>query len=352
MAGLRYAAYRTALESMYFSGAHRMLRPVFGGVGAILTFHRVQPPIATSFQPNELLEVGVEFLDRLLGHLRGQGLDLISMDEVRRRLVEQDFSRKFVAITFDDGYRDNMQHAWPILQRHEAPFALYIATSFPDRLGELWWVALERVVAKVDRIAVEMNGDTRFISCVGTSAKRKAFEEIYWWLRGMKDETELRRAVRDLCARYGVDIKSPCNELCMDWPEIARMAEDPLCTIGAHTINHVFLNKVSADTARAEMARSAEIIEAALGKRPVHFAYPYGEVRSVGEREFKIAAELGFATAVTTTPSVLQPRHRETLMALPRISVNGEFQSLRYVDVLLSGLPFALRRAAGLSEAA
>lgn len=352
MAGLKYAAYRAALEGMYLTGAHRVLRPVFGGIGAILTFHRVQPATGAAFQPNEILEVEVTFLDRLVQHLRSQGFDLVSIDEVRRRLIEQDFSRKFVAFTFDDGYRDNMEYAWPVLQRHEVPFALYIATSFPDRLGELWWVALERVVAKVDRIAVEMNGETRFISCAGTSAKRKAFEDIYWWLRSMNDEAELRRAIRDICARYGVDIKGPCNELCMDWEQIGRMAEDPLCTIGAHTINHVFLSKVSAEMARNEMARSAEVIEAALGEKPEHFAYPYGETHSAGPREYKIAAELGFKTAVTTNPSVLQPRNRETLAALPRISVNGTFQTMRYVDVLLSGLPFAFRRAVGAAEAA
>ena len=352
MSGLRYAAYRTALESIYFSGAHRILRPLFGGVGAILTFHRVQPASGAAFQPNEILEVEAEFLERLVRHLRGQGLELVSMDEVHRRLVEQDFSRKFVALTFDDGYIDNLEYAWPVLQRHEVPFALYIATSFPDRLGELWWVALERVVAKVDRIALEMNGATRFISCAGTGAKRKAFDDIYWWLRSLTDESELRRAIRDICARYGVDIKGPCNELCMDWAQIGRMADDPLCTIGAHTINHVFLSKVSAETARSEMARSAEVIEAALGEKPKHFAYPYGEVHSAGPREYKIAAELGFKTAVTTNPSVLQARNRETLTALPRISVNGAFQTMRYVDVLLSGLPFAFRRAVGVAKAA
>lgn len=352
MSGLRYAAYRTALEGMYFSGAHRILRPLFGGVGAILTFHRVQPAGGAAFRPNEILEVEPEFLERLIRHLRRRGLDLVSMDEVHRRLVERDFSRKFVAFTFDDGYVDNLEHAWPVLRRHEVPFALYIATSFPDRLGELWWVALERVIAKVDRIAIEMKGTTRFISCAGTSDKRKAFEDIYWWLRSLTSETELRNAIRDICARYGIDIKGPCDELCMDWAQIGRMAEDPLCTIGAHTVNHVFLSKVSAGTARTEMVRSAEIIEAALGVKPQHFAYPYGEIHSAGPREYRIAAELGFKTAVTTNPSVLQPRNRDALTALPRISVNGAFQTTRYVDVLLSGVPFAFRRAVGAAAAA
>ena len=352
MPSLKYAAYRAALETTYFSGMHHAMRPLFGGLGTILTFHRVLPARDDAFQPNDILEVEATFLDRLVRHLRRRGLDLISIDEVWRRLVERDYSRPFVALTFDDGYRDNLEHAWPVLRRHEVPFALYVATSFPDRLGELWWVALERVIAKSDRLVVEMDGTTRFIDCGGTSAKRRAFEEVYWWLRSTKDEADLRRAVRDICARYGVDLKAPSRDLCMDWSEIARMAEDPLCTIGAHTVNHVFLSKVSAESARTEMERSAEVIEAALGKRPEHFAYPYGEPRSAGPREFKIAAEAGFKTAVTTRPGVITTQHRDSLMAFPRISINGKFQATRYVDVLLSGLPFAVRRKPRELEAA
>jgi peptidoglycan/xylan/chitin deacetylase (PgdA/CDA1 family) len=126
----------------------------------------------------------------------------------------------------------------------------------------------------------------------------------------------------------------------MDWAEIAHMANDPLCTIGAHTISHCFLTKVSEKIARSEMLRSAEVIEASLGKKPVHFAYPYGDS---GRREFTIASNLGFKTAVTTRPAVLGAGNRDHLASLPRISVNGNFQALRYLDVLISGVPFVLR---------
>jgi peptidoglycan/xylan/chitin deacetylase (PgdA/CDA1 family) len=352
MPSVKYAAYRAALEAAYFSGLHHALRPLFGGLGAILTFHRVQPAGPAAFQPNDILEVDTNFLERLVQHFRRKELDLVSIDEVWRRLVERDYSRPFVALTFDDGYRDNLEHAWPVLKRHGVPFALYVATSFPDRLGELWWVALERVIAKIDRLVVEMDGATRFIECGDTSGKRRAFEEVYWWLRSMKTDDELRNAVRDICARYGVDIKAPSTELCMDWSEIAEMAEDPLCTIGAHTVNHVFLSKVARESVRTEMQRSVEVIESALGKRPEHFAYPYGDIQSAGPREFKIAAEVGFKTAVTTRANVITARNRDTPMALPRISVNGKFQAPRYVDVLMSGLPFAVQRKLREMEAA
>jgi peptidoglycan/xylan/chitin deacetylase (PgdA/CDA1 family) len=344
MASLKYAAYRAALEATYFSGMHHTMRPLFGGLGSILTFHRVVPAREDAFQPNDILEVEPRFLERLIQHLRRKGLDLVSLDEVWRRLVERDYSRPFVAFTFDDGYRDNLEHAWPVLQRNEVPFALYLATSFPDRLGELWWVALEQVIAKTDRLVVEMNGAPHFIACGDTAGKRRAFEEVYWWLRSFSNESELRSAARDICERYGVDLRVPCAQLCMDWAEVAKLTDEPLCTIGAHTVNHVFLSKVSADVSRTEMKRSAEVIEAALGKKPEHFAYPYGDIRSAGQREYDVARDLGFKTAVTTGPGVILPAHRDTLTALPRISINGKFQAPRYVDVLMSGLPFAVRR--------
>jgi peptidoglycan/xylan/chitin deacetylase (PgdA/CDA1 family) len=76
--------------------------------------------------------------------------------------------------------------------------------------------------------------------------------------------------------------------------------------------------------------------------RPQHLAYPVGDKTSAGPREFAIAAELGFKTAVTTRPGVLFEQHRQHLMALPRLSLNGEFQRMRYVRVLMSGAATAL----------
>jgi len=128
----------------------------------------------------------------------------------------------------------------------------------------------------------------------------------------------------------------------MSWSEFSDLAADPLVTIGAHTVNHVRLTKVSEDEAQSEMEMSATIIEAALGKRPLHLSYPVGDRTSAGRREFAMARELGFKTAVTTRPGVLFAEHREHLTALPRISLNGEYQEPRYVRVLVSGAATAL----------
>jgi peptidoglycan/xylan/chitin deacetylase (PgdA/CDA1 family) len=342
VAGLRPTIIRGGLESLYFSGAHVMLRPFLGGVGAILTLHHVRPPRPDRFQPNRLLEVTPRFLTQVVKYLRGSGLDLVSLDEMHRRFAEGDFSRRFVCLTFDDGYRDMLQWAYPILKEAKVPFAVYVPTSFPDRLGELWWLVLEAVIARNDRIGLVIGGHDRKFDCVTVAEKRALYDEIYWWLRARPTDAELRSVVRNLAAFYHVDIAAFCDELCMTWAEIAELASDPLVTIGAHTVNHSILAKLSKEAVRSEMELSASVIEAALSVRPQHLSYPYGDRGSAGAREFEIAAGLGFKTAVTTRPGVLFPEHRQHLTALPRLSLNGDYQRIRYLRVLLSGSATAM----------
>jgi peptidoglycan/xylan/chitin deacetylase (PgdA/CDA1 family) len=342
VAGIRQTIIRGGLESLYFTGAHVALKPFVAGVGAILTLHHVRPPRPDRFQPNRLLEITPEFLARVVRSLRRSNADLVSLDEMHRRMTDGDFSRRFVCMTFDDGYRDVKEWAYPILKAAGVPFALYIPTSFPDRLGDLWWLALEAVISRNDRIGLPIEGRNRTFDCSTLTAKRALYDELYWWLRARPTETEMRDVIRNLSACYHVDIAAFCKELCMSWEELAELAADPLVTIGAHTVNHPILAKLPKDAVRAEMDMSRSVIEAALAVRPQHLSYPIGDRSSAGPREFALAAELGFKTAVTTRPGVLFADHRSHMTALPRISLNGEYQRMRYVRVLLSGSATAM----------
>jgi peptidoglycan/xylan/chitin deacetylase (PgdA/CDA1 family) len=337
LAGARYKFFRTALETLYFSGAHVVLRPLLGGVGAILMLHNVRPARRDRFQPNRLLEVTPKFFERVIRRLRRSGAHLVSMDEVYRRMTERDFPKRFVSVTFDDGYRDTLEFAYPILKKYEVPFTVYVATSFADRVGELWWLALEAVIAQNDLIGLRSEGRDRWFECSSVEQKRALFDHLYAWLRQLKSEDELRQVVRELATRHRVDIAAFCSNLCMDWQELATLAADPLVTIGAHTVNHPILSKVDDKAVRSELDNSRAVIEAALGVRPQHLAYPVGDRSAAGPREFKIAADLGFKTAVTTRPGVIFRKHAEHLTALPRISLNGDFQRPRYAKVLISG---------------
>jgi peptidoglycan/xylan/chitin deacetylase (PgdA/CDA1 family) len=342
MARLRDKVIRAGFEALYLSGAHEWLRRYCGGTGTILTFHHVRPARPDPFQPNSLLEITPEFLENVISVLRRADIDLVSLDEMHHRMTSGAFNRRFACITFDDGYRDNRMHAYPILKRHNVPFAIYVPTSFMEGRGDLWWLTLEAVIAVNDGISMRMGGEDRVFDCGSVDDKRVAFSAIYWWLRGLSTDGEIRDHVRHLAARYNIDTTTTCASLCMTWDELAQLSADPLVTIGAHTANHPILAKTSANTAHGEMEEGADGIARALGRWPQHFSYPFGDRTSAGPREFALASALGFKTAVTTRPGVLFPEHRDHMMALPRISINGGYQDLRYVEVLLSGTATAL----------
>ena len=334
-------AYKAGLNALYFSGAHWMLAPFARGQGLIFTLHHVREILDRPFWPNRILEITPDYLDAVIERVRAHGIDIVSLDEAHRRLTEPGEHGRFVAFTLDDGYRDNKEIAYPVFKRHDVPFTIYVSSGYIDGLGELWWQALEDVIAKQEHFGAVMDGRTRYFDSRTTAEKTEAFDEIYWWLRAL-DEDQQRAFVRDLARRYNVDMAATARAEMMTWDEVRELAADPLCTIGAHTINHYAVAKLDRDRALTEMREGARIIEAELGAAPRHFAYPYGDVTSAGARDFEIAAQLGFKTAVTTRKGVIFPEHRTHLTALPRVSLNGDYQSMRYLDLFLSGAPFAL----------
>ena len=341
MKQFRSNVIRAGLGALYFSGAHVLLRPIFSGVGTIFTLHHVRPPREFEFQPNHHLEVAPEFLRVTLAHLRSRDVDIITMDEMHQRMTERNHSRRFACFCFDDGYRDNWTFALPVMRDFDAPLTVYAASDFAEGCGRLWWIALEMVIAKASSIEVTIAGAATHLDTGTASAKQAAFDRLHDWLRGLT-EAELRREMSALCARHGVDEAAICPDLCMSWDELKTFAEEPLVTIGAHSITHCNLARQSEEGARHEMTVSRARIESALQREVAHFAYPYGDKFAAATREFTLARAAGYKTAVTTRPGMLYPENADHLTALPRISLNGNYQDARILPVLTSGAATAM----------
>jgi peptidoglycan/xylan/chitin deacetylase (PgdA/CDA1 family) len=342
MKQFRNNVIRAGLEVLYFSGAHYLLRPIFAGVGAIFMLHHVRPGRDAAFQPNRHLEVTPEFLRAMLAHLRAGDVDIVTMDEAHRRLVERDFSRRFASFTLDDGYRDNRDYALPLMREFDAPFTAYVASDFAEGTGRLWWIALETVIARADSIGAEIGGAAIRFDTATPAAKQAAFDQLHGWLRGLPGEHDIAREVAAMCARHGVDQTAICRDLCMSWDELKPFAADPLVAIGAHTITHCNLARQPEAIALDEMTTSRVRIENALQCPVVHLAYPYGDKIAAGAREFALARTAGFKTAVTTRPGMIFSENASHLTALPRVSLNGNYQDARILPVLTSGAATAM----------
>jgi peptidoglycan/xylan/chitin deacetylase (PgdA/CDA1 family) len=338
---IRHTVIRAGLEALYFSGAHVLLRPILSGVGTIFTLHHVRPAKGGDFQPNRHLEVTPDFLRAMLHHLKSHDIDIVTLDEVHHRLTNRMFARRFAAFTLDDGYRDNRDFALPVLREFAAPLTVFVASDFAEGTGRLWWVALERAIAKAATVEVTMGGNAMRLDTSTASGKQTAFDLLHDWMRSLQ-EHDLRREIGALCARHGVDENAICRDLCMSWDELKTFAGDPLVAIGAHTISHCNLAQQSEAAAREEMTVSRARIEERLQRDVFHFCYPYGDRPAAGAREFALAAAAGFKTGVTTRPGMIFAESADHLTALPRVSLNGNYQEKRILPVLTSGAATAM----------
>ena len=342
MKQFRNTVIRAGLGALYFSGAHYLLRPIFSGVGAIFMLHHVRPRRDGQFQPNRHLEVAPEFLRAMLAHLRSRGIDIVTMDEVHQRLIERKFSKRFACFTFDDGYRDNREFALPVMREFDTPFTLYVASDFAEGRGRLWWIALEMAIAKASSIDVKIGDVPVHLDASTPAAKQAAFDRLHDWLRALPGDHDIQREVGALCVRHGVDDAAICRDLCMSWNELKEFARDPLVSVGAHSITHCNLAKEREEIAAQEMAVSRARIEGALARPVLHLAYPYGDKIAAGVREFALARAAGYKTAVTTRPGMMFPESAGHLTALPRVSLNGNYQDERILPVLTSGAATAM----------
>jgi peptidoglycan/xylan/chitin deacetylase (PgdA/CDA1 family) len=296
----------------------------------------------SGFAPNAGLEITPEFLDAVIVRAIELGYDLVSLDDAVRRLeTGEDKSRPFAVFTIDDGYRDNLEFALPVFQRHNCPFTLFIAPGITDGTCELWWRGLEEIVNSTARLQTSVTGEQFDFPTESGAQKLAAFERIYWPVRNLP-EHEQRSWIRRVSQEHNIDLDAMCRSYAMNWDELREVASDPLCMIGAHTTNHFAIARLSLEEATYEAVSSRDRIEKELGRPVGLFAYPYGDETSAGPRDFALIRDAGFRAAVTTRKGLVYEQHRDHLTALPRVSLNGGFQKLRYLDVLLSGTAFAV----------
>lgn len=332
-----------ALLALQASGACRVAPKSLAGMGVIFMLHRVRPDDGADFAPNRILEITPAFLEETIGFVQEQGYRCMTLDEAVSRIEAGEHSERFAVFTLDDGYKDNLTEALPVFERMNTPFTVYLTTGLPDGHAEIWWIALERTIAAA--IAIEARLPDGPVSLWTRTAEEKqtAWNKLYWALRALPED-QLRAEVRRLASEHGIDMAALTRELAMTWDEVRTLAAHPLASIEAHTADHFAQAGLSAHDARIDIERGLARMEAELGRRPVHFSYPYGDPGSAGERDFTLAGALGFRSATTTRKGVIHPSHAKRMHALPRLSLNGEYQDRRMLEALLSGLPFALAR--------
>ncbi|WP_269930219.1 polysaccharide deacetylase family protein [Aminobacter sp. HY435] len=330
-------ARKLAFRLIGSAGLGALARPLVGGIGAILMLHRVTASSDRPDGPNRHLGITPAFLDVLIGEMKRLGYVFVSMDEAVARIRAGGKAGQFAAITADDAYRDNLTEALPVLESHAAPIAIYVAPGLISGAVDLWWEVVDAIVEAGKPVALKRANGEVHLDCATPEARRRAFQCLSTHLTEHVQEQDQRALLSEWALSAGVDASEPGRKLLMNWDEIRRVADHPLATIGAHTVHHYNLKRLTPEAAMREMYRSRSLIEGELGQAPRHFAYPYGYAAAVGLRETHLAREAGFLSAVTTRHGIVRPEHASHLHALPRLSVNGRHQNLGAMRAMLSG---------------
>ena len=323
------------LQSPWMRPLSNVLRTRYAGLGTCLLYHRVggSHEAPTTFLPNSDLSVPAERFDEQMRVLATEHR-CVPLPQAVDELASGRLVRGTVTVTFDDGYRDNLHVALPILERHGVPATMHITTGLVDRTAVMWWEELEFIVREASALAFEWRGRPFRFELHDVESRAQAYAAIAALLKpaAADAQRELMALLRPQCPeRFSYDAEV------LSWDEVRELDRHPLVTIAAHTVNHPALSSLGADAVDAEMRLSRQRLEQELGHPVPYFAYPYGGADEAGEREFALSEQAGFRFALTSRCGHWHGRHRHHLHALPRVMVEQR-DSLDVFRFRLSGL--------------
>jgi peptidoglycan/xylan/chitin deacetylase (PgdA/CDA1 family) len=337
---MRRQLKRAALQATYYSGAYRFISRRYSGIGTIFVIHKVVSKKTDSLAT--WLTITVDFLDRVLAHLKTRA-DFVRLDEVRERLAREEpvkVTRPFIALTFDDGFRDNLTLGLPVLRRHGVPAAVYVPSGAPDRNLDPWPWRLERAIRELSEVSLDLPDLPRRLSLQTFDEKQAASSLLTEHIH--RNIPANRHLPESLLSKERVSDESLIAEQFASWDELRELASDRLVTIGGHTVTHASLRDLKEDQAMAEIDNGRRRLETQLDVAVSHFAYPYGASSNCGIREFALAARAGFVTGVTARDGNIFHEHRDHLMCLPRRGLCRSKEEISSPVLDLCGAPTAL----------
>jgi peptidoglycan/xylan/chitin deacetylase (PgdA/CDA1 family) len=288
---------------------------------AILMYHRIADP---EWDPWALSVSAGCFSDQL-EFLRATRT-VMTMDELADAHGRGRIPADAVAITFDDGYRDNLTTAKPLLQKHQVPATFFLATAAIGSGSPFWWDELADMVlgaraGSSQSVCSECTFGEReaadnkaWRAAMGASTQRQsAYLDTWWRLRDMAvpaRDVEMAR-LREV---FGAVSRLP-DSLPMDREEITALVADNLASIGAHSVTHPALGRLTPSDQCSEIADSVRMCRELVGHEVRGFAYPYGDISVTAIESVR---RCGLGWACSTEPKAVTS---QSLYDLPRVQV-------------------------------
>jgi peptidoglycan/xylan/chitin deacetylase (PgdA/CDA1 family) len=298
--------------------------PFLAGKGLIFMLHRVLPEgERNQYTLNLDLAITPNKLEEFIFHFKQKGYTFISLDDLSAWFNNSiKLKQKFVCLTFDDGYRDNLIHALPILRKHQVPATIYITNCLPNGTGILWWYLFEEHAKKTNTISFQSSLGTKEYQWGSTEEAHAQFGAISETIKAIPCD-ELLNVLMCSFGKTAKEFEVLCSSVSLSWEEITALSQDPLITIGAHTMNHISTKQQTAECVEHEMRASKKEIEEHIGKEVKHFAYPYGGAFDVSQRDLELAMNVGYETSTLNQPGNIFKRNRKQRQALARMPLGN-----------------------------
>lgn len=309
-------------------------KPIFGGMGHIFMLHRVLPEqFRNQYTFNRDLAITPKYLEEIILYLKSKNYCFVSLDDIHDILINgKAIQQKFICLTLDDGYRDNIEYGFPVFKKHSVPFTIYVTNSFPNATAHLWWYWLEEKVNNGKSFSY--NGD--LYTCDTDREKQNTYNILREKIKNMSYD-QRKIIVADFFKLSANEIKQSVQNIALSWEELKQLSSEPLANIGAHTLNHLSLAHLTYEEASTEIIESKRELEHILLQDIDHFAYPYGGLEDATDREWKIANQAKFKTAVMNHPGNLFKTNNSKMMSLPRYPM-GEKTTFELLNLHLNGI--------------
>jgi len=247
-----------------------------------------------------------------------------------------------VALTFDDGYLDNLTIAVPLLEKYQIPATIFVTSGMLDSEYEFWWDELDRIFFESDDLPDTLNIEfTEGLKSWRTGSVTEwlqAYEEMSASLRSAKPEAI--RAVMDFLRNWaGIAVGIRDNYRRLNISQLRTLAKSPCIEIGAHTVQHARLAALSRQEQLAELVESKKKIEEVIQTRVRFVSYPFGSAVDFNAETCDLVAVAGYEAGIANIQGQLKQPFDKT--AVPRRLVRNWNRDL-FADWLLSSDKYAL----------
>jgi peptidoglycan/xylan/chitin deacetylase (PgdA/CDA1 family) len=243
-------------------------------------------------------EISTDYFEKQITYLV-KNYHVISMDELIDRVQKKKRIRRCVAITFDDGFKDNYKNAYPILRKHFIPATIFLTTGYIENQHAPWFIKLRYMFMKTKKTDLKLSINKEMVLPMRTKEEKfAASERIMIYLKDSPNPKRLEMLDK-LCMELGIDDFNEIDDLMLSWDEIREMSKNGI-SFGAHTVNHPVLTKIPLNLVEEEIQQSKQTIEKIIDKPITGFAYPFGQAAQYSSDIFKILQRLNFKFAITT----------------------------------------------------